>query len=40
MTALDPFDDRTWDEQERLYFKEIDLAQAGKLNMLISNGKP
>ena len=40
MTTLDPFDDRTWDEHERLYFREIDLAQERKLNMLISNGKP
>lgn len=40
MTALDPFDEKTWDEDERLYFKEIDSAQQGKLNLLISNGKP
>lgn len=40
MTALNPFDDRTWDEHERLYFREIDLAQKKKLDMLISNGKP
>ena len=40
MITLDPFDARTWDEHERLYFREIDLAQQRKLNMLISNGKP
>ena len=38
--VLDPFNPRSWDDDEKLYFKQIDLALEEELNLPLSNGKP
>ena len=40
MRGIDPFDDTTWSEAERIYFNEVDRAFDVSEDISISNGRP
>ena len=40
MHTLDPFKPKTWDENERAYFAEINTAFSAPAQLLVGNGKP